>query len=93
MIRPRVQRIARWSLYLSDYNYKVKYLKGVDNSVADVLSRLVLVQKQRHPGSLPESMGSLACLFYRSCPSIRNSLEGSQDATGIEEPHERMEPP
>eukprot|EP01050_Picozoa_sp_SAG11_P034983 SAG11_NODE_12598_length_695_cov_0.949664_1_plen_178_part_01 len=53
---------------------------------------MVQVQKQRKPGLLPESMGSLACLFYRQFPSIRNALEGSQHVTGIEDPHERVEP-
>lgn len=31
---------ARWMEFLSQYNYEIKYIKGKDNSVADVLSRI-----------------------------------------------------
>ena len=32
-------RLTRWSLYLQEYNLKVKYIKGSDNVAADILSR------------------------------------------------------
>ena len=34
-----VGRIARWAIFLSDYKYKIEYLKGTSNSIADSLSR------------------------------------------------------
>ena len=34
-------RIARWAMILSEYNYKVEYLKGKLNVVGDALSRLI----------------------------------------------------
>ncbi|XP_063933135.1 uncharacterized protein K02A2.6-like isoform X2 [Zophobas morio] len=32
-------RFQRWALYLSGFQYKIKYVKGQENSVADMLSR------------------------------------------------------
>eukprot|EP01050_Picozoa_sp_SAG11_P028240 SAG11_NODE_7477_length_1138_cov_2.252166_2_plen_219_part_00 len=83
------QRIARWSLYLSDLNYKARYLKGADNSVADILSRLVSVPTRnwRRDGVQPEIMGSLATLFTSEIPSVWNALSEGHDPSDIEEPH------
>eukprot|EP01050_Picozoa_sp_SAG11_P025185 SAG11_NODE_5599_length_1512_cov_18.397735_2_plen_49_part_00 len=33
--------MARWAIKLSEYNYKIRYIKGKDNGIADLLSRLV----------------------------------------------------
>ena len=35
------QRLLRWSLFLQPYNLQVKHIKGVDNKIADALSRVV----------------------------------------------------
>lgn len=35
-------RIQRWSLFLSNFDYTFKYIKGTDNTKADALSRLPL---------------------------------------------------
>lgn len=32
-------RVHRWALYLSGFDYKMEYIKGTDNNVADMLSR------------------------------------------------------
>ena len=37
-------RIARWALALEEYDYEVEYIKGKDNDLADVLSRMVAAQ-------------------------------------------------
>ena len=34
-------RIARWALSLAEYDYEIEYIKGVDNQLADLLSRMV----------------------------------------------------
>src|SRR6202453_3483238 len=34
------RRQSRWMEYLSQYEYKIHYVKGEDNTVADTLSRL-----------------------------------------------------
>ena len=34
-------RMARWAMIMSEYNYKVEYIKGVTNTAADGLSRLI----------------------------------------------------
>ena len=33
-------RIQRWSVILSSFNYSIKYIKGSDNQVADSMSRI-----------------------------------------------------
>ena len=35
----RNTRVMRWSLYLQDYSFRVESIKGVDNLVADYMSR------------------------------------------------------
>ena len=37
--RLKNQRLTRWSLYLQNFNLKVVHVKGVDNVIADALSR------------------------------------------------------
>ena len=36
-------KVLRWKLQLQEYNFEVRYCKGVDNKVADCLSRLNFV--------------------------------------------------
>ena len=38
------QRLTRWILRLQPYNLKIKYVKGSDNNMADLLSRPDLMQ-------------------------------------------------
>eukprot|EP01050_Picozoa_sp_SAG11_P048244 SAG11_NODE_25703_length_355_cov_0.792969_2_plen_90_part_01 len=78
---------------MSHFNYKVRYLKGADNSVADILSRLVSVpeQNRRTDEGRSEIMGSLATLITSEIPSVRNALLGGYATTDIEEPHETVE--
>jgi len=33
-------RLSRWALRLQDFDFELRYKKGVDNSVADAVSRL-----------------------------------------------------
>jgi hypothetical protein len=35
-------RLLRYAIFLSSYKYKIEFIKGVDNSNADALSRLPL---------------------------------------------------
>ena len=39
------QQITRWRLLLEGYNPKVVHISGVDNDIADALSRLDLIDK------------------------------------------------
>ena len=38
-MRDRNQRLLRWSLMLQEYNLKVSHIRGVENVIADTLSR------------------------------------------------------
>jgi hypothetical protein len=38
------RRQARWIVRLQDFDYMIVYIKGVENSVADLLSRSTTVQ-------------------------------------------------
>ena len=37
-------RIARWALALAEYDYEIEYIKGTDNTLADLLSRMVVAE-------------------------------------------------
>ncbi|MEG0619337.1 MAG: reverse transcriptase domain-containing protein [Bacilli bacterium] len=41
-------RMQRWKLALMEYDYIIKHKKGLDNSVADTLSRCLNIQKYNH---------------------------------------------
>jgi hypothetical protein len=38
-----VPMIVRWRIYLQSFDFKIKHIKGRDNTVADALSRLLLL--------------------------------------------------
>jgi hypothetical protein len=33
------QRQVRWAKILAEYHFKIKYIKGIDNTKADILNR------------------------------------------------------
>lgn len=35
-------RVQRWGVFLSGYNYEIKYIKRKNNNIADGLSRLAM---------------------------------------------------
>lgn len=43
LVRLKSQRVMRWALFLQDYNLVIKHVKGVDNVIADCLSRCPVV--------------------------------------------------
>ena len=62
-------KFARWILELEEYNYTVKYVKGVDNVKADALSRntnadllqpLSPLEEKIHPASIDKNFKILA---------------------------------
>jgi hypothetical protein len=37
--------VVRWKLYLQEYTFKIQYIKGLDNVVADNFSRLCILEE------------------------------------------------
>ena len=51
-------RVQRWNLLLNEYGVDIRYIKGVDNTVADAISRLDYCPKiNPHPGDELDSNG------------------------------------
>ena len=61
----RTQRIQRWGILLSEYNYKIHYIPGNKNNCADWLSRIHkkeeenCVLKRKEEGQDPTSIMAL----------------------------------
>ena len=45
----QTQRVMRWRLYLDDFGVKLSYVKGADNHMADMLSRLPSKRQDKLP--------------------------------------------
>ncbi|UYV64545.1 K02A2.6-like [Cordylochernes scorpioides] len=75
-------RIQRWAIILSAYQYKIEYIKGTSNTEADVLSRLPMFTPEKNPkehDSEPEEMVLLMDALDSSpvtSDDIRESLPG-----------------
>lgn len=44
-LKDPLSKLARWRIYLEDYNYEIKYKPGVLNSNVDALSRIYSIQE------------------------------------------------
>jgi len=73
-------RIARWIMFLQQFDFQIKYRKGIDNTAADALSRLpisnkVLTVKNIIPlpqfrdlnPAIPDDLLDLLIYYMRSC--------------------------
>ncbi|UYV71932.1 K02A2.6-like, partial [Cordylochernes scorpioides] len=75
-------RIQRWAIILSAYQYKIEYIKGTSNTEADVLSRLPMFTPEpdsKEPDSEPVEMVLLMDALDSSpvtSDDIRTSLPG-----------------
>uniref|UniRef100_A0A5S6R212 RNA-directed DNA polymerase n=1 Tax=Trichuris muris TaxID=70415 RepID=A0A5S6R212_TRIMR len=67
-------RLRRWALILSAYNYEVRYVPAKENSPADVLSRLP-VQAGKVSNSERQPSGQLLNLRLTTLPVTRKELK------------------
>ena len=51
-------RMARWAMIMSEYNYRVEYIKGCTNTAADSLSRLIKIPEGRWTPLAPDDSDS-----------------------------------
>ncbi|KAG5900171.1 hypothetical protein JTB14_035316 [Gonioctena quinquepunctata] len=59
-------RIARWAMYLQQFDFEVRYRKGCLNKVADALSRQPLAGDNVEIGNcVLEPEEGIACPWYR----------------------------
>jgi hypothetical protein len=69
-----VGRMGRWILRLAPFKFIVKHSRGVDNAVADALSRMF-------EGHCPESPDIVCATMLSSLPLVYSSLQEHQGMT------------
>jgi hypothetical protein len=62
------RRQMRWSMYLTDFDYTIRYIRGEDNSAADALSRM--------PDEAPTAVFAACALAYTRSPKPRSLAAG-----------------
>lgn len=65
------RRQARWTEFFSQYDYKIEYVPGPDNSVADALSRIA----DGEPATPLMCAAALACKPKHSIPTCTSVLD------------------
>jgi transposase InsO family protein len=82
-------RMARWAMIMSEYHYQVEYIRGVTNTAADGLSRLISLPEstwrpltlddsdsdQEHPFLLLWPTAHLLVAAYQHGPSYASAVE------------------
>ena len=77
--------IVRWYVALSEYTYKIEFIKGVDNDIADSMSRLCRNNMIDSPREYTADMILAATIIpkiqltdiqYKSIASVHNSVVG-----------------
>ena len=63
-------RIARWALALGEYDYEIQYIKGSDNTLADVLSRMVAAESRGTHGNIVDQDTAEKHTLATMTPSI-----------------------
>ena len=93
-------RIARWALSLAEYDYEIEYIKGADNQLADLLSRMVkaetLPANRLHLGDLDQTKPKVQlanisadiarCVWLFNCAGPTDLDEREADAEEARDP-------
>jgi hypothetical protein len=77
-------KVNRWKLHLSEYDFDIKHIKGVDNTVADALSRcLVTESNQDVTMDTSELIVSLASMRSISSSTGSWNLNNTEDRSRL----------
>ena len=68
-------RIARWALSLGEYQYEIEYIKGTDNALADVLSRMVAAEARGLTGQHKPNRKAEKSTLANMTPEIAAAVE------------------
>ncbi|CAF1053300.1 unnamed protein product [Brachionus calyciflorus] len=67
-------RLTRWRLKLSEYNFTIKYKKGVQNKVADPLSRIEKSKKSQETSSKEDIIEALLSIVEKRDKPINDRI-------------------
>ena len=63
-------KVNNWAIKLKSYNLKLEYIQGIQNTLADTLSRLIEINPDVAPPT--EQPGTeFGYYFLKNCPKLR----------------------
>lgn len=79
LARPRkTGRIARWAVRISAFQFRVKHIRGTENSLADILSRM-FTEEQSAEEQAAQELVNLGCTILGDVPQLFGDLKSKQD--------------
>lgn len=75
-------KFCRWIIRINEYDCSFKHVKGVDNQVADLLSRPIPVLRIAHDSSIPPNLKNVGELYH--------SLRGAHLSRGEGDEHNSL---
>ena len=78
-------KVNNWAMEISPFHFTFEYIKGIKNTLADMMSRLIKIDPQIQQESEPEGY-ELGYYTFDTLPAMEvSNIETTQDTTDVNE--------